>query len=63
MGFNNLEVFAVGLTLIFVVAKLWGKISWPWWLVFAPIWIYVLGIVFILFIIALVLLLAYWFNR
>ena len=27
------------LTIIFVIAKLVGKISWSWWWVFAPIWI------------------------
>ena len=27
------------LTIIFVIAKLAGKISWSWWWVFAPIWI------------------------
>lgn len=25
------------LCLIFVIAKLWGYITWSWWLVFAPI--------------------------
>jgi len=24
-------------TLIFVVAKLWHVIEWPWWLVFMPV--------------------------
>lgn len=27
------------LTIIFVIAKLFGKISWSWWWVFAPLWI------------------------
>ena len=27
------------LTLVFVIAKLWGKIDWSWWWVFAPVWI------------------------
>ena len=27
------------LTLIFVVFKLLGKITWSWWWVFAPLWI------------------------
>lgn len=26
------------LTLIFVVAKLWGVINWSWWIVFLPMW-------------------------
>lgn len=27
------------LTTIFVLAKLFGAISWSWWWVFAPLWI------------------------
>ena len=27
------------LTLIFVVAKIWGKVTWSWWIVFSPLWI------------------------
>jgi hypothetical protein len=27
------------LTCIFVVAKIWGKITWSWWWVFSPLWI------------------------
>lgn len=27
------------LTIIFVIAKLAGAISWSWWWVFAPLWI------------------------
>jgi hypothetical protein len=27
------------LTIIFVIAKLFGKITWPWVWVFAPLWI------------------------
>jgi hypothetical protein len=26
------------LTLLFVAAKLWGKIDWSWWWVCSPIW-------------------------
>lgn len=33
-GFPFLQI----LTLIFVVAKLWGVINWSWWLVFLPFW-------------------------
>lgn len=28
-----------GLTLIFTIAKLWGKVDWSWWWVFSPLWI------------------------
>ena len=27
------------LTIIFVIFKLLGKITWSWWWVFAPLWI------------------------
>jgi len=27
------------LTLVFIAAKLWGKISWSWLWVFCPLWI------------------------
>jgi hypothetical protein len=27
------------LAIIFVVAKLWDKVDWPWWLVLLPVWI------------------------
>lgn len=27
------------LTLIFVIAKILGFVSWSWWLVFSPLWI------------------------
>jgi transmembrane Fragile-X-F protein len=26
-------------TIIFILAKLTGKIAWSWWWVFAPLWI------------------------
>lgn len=26
------------LTILFIILKVFGKISWSWWLVFAPIW-------------------------
>lgn len=36
------------LTILFVLLKVFGKIAWSWWLVFAPLWI-PLVIVFVLF--------------
>ena len=40
------------LTLVFVIAKLWGVISWSWWLVFLPAIISVsMGLSVLLFII------------
>jgi len=47
--------FLAILTIIFVIAKLWGVVDWSWWLVFLPIFIS-LGI-FIL-IISVILILA-----
>lgn len=48
VGFINL------LTLIFVIAKLAGVISWSWWLVFSPT-IAMFGIVSIIFTLALLI--------
>ena len=45
------------LTVVFVVLKLTGVISWSWWWVLSPIWISVaifLIALFIIFIVALV---------
>jgi hypothetical protein len=30
--------FGALLTLLFIAAKLWGRVDWPWWQVFAPLW-------------------------
>ena len=27
------------LTIIFVLAKIFGKITWSWWWVFSPLWL------------------------
>lgn len=45
------------LTLVFVIAKLWGKINWSWWWVFSPLWISALiglSVLIIIIIIAIV---------
>lgn len=45
------------LTIVFVIFKLLGKITWSWWWVFAPIWIpgiIVGGILLIIGIVALI---------
>lgn len=31
--------FLGALTIVFVAAKLWGKIDWSWWWVFAPLYV------------------------
>lgn len=43
------------LTIVFILAKIFGKISWSWWWVFSPLWItvgLVIGILLLLVIIA-----------
>lgn len=30
--------FYAALTLVFVIAKLWGQVDWSWWAVLAPWW-------------------------
>jgi hypothetical protein len=44
IGFLNL------LTLIFVVAKLFGAISWSWWIIFIPTYVSVGLVMFVLFL-------------
>jgi hypothetical protein len=48
--------FLSALTIVFVVAKLFGAINWSWWLVFSPIFISI-------FIVLAVLFLASWYNN
>lgn len=36
-----MKLLAVVLEAIFVAAKLAGVINWSWWLVLAPIWVYI----------------------
>lgn len=38
---NGSISFPALLTTVFIVLKLIGKISWSWWWVFSPLWIYV----------------------
>ena len=50
IGFTGL------LTIVFIVLKLLGKITWSWWWVISPMWIstlFVLLILIILFIMAI----------
>lgn len=38
------------LTIVFIVLKLIGKISWSWWWVLSPLWIFVaIALLFFLF--------------
>ena len=51
MNNNNNDTTKTGLgflsilTLIFVVAKILGFLSWSWWLVFLPIWGPILAVI------------------
>jgi hypothetical protein len=50
------------LTIIFVIAKLVGGVTWSWWWVFSPLWISGLLSLGILAVILLVVILAALFN-
>lgn len=54
--------FLGALTLIFVVAKLWGIIDWSWWLVFLPVIISFGFALIILLFVSIVLLFAWGFS-
>jgi hypothetical protein len=57
MGFFEL------LTLIFVVAKITGYISWSWWWVFAPVIVhFAIGLV-LLGIVIIVAIIKVWADR
>ncbi len=43
------------LTVVFVIAKLTGYITWSWWWVFSPIWIGLLIALVVVFIVYLIL--------
>jgi hypothetical protein len=42
------------LTVVFVIAKLTGYITWSWWWVFSPIWIGLLIALVVIFILYLI---------
>lgn len=50
------------LTLIFVIAKLWDKVDWSWWFVFAPLWVPV-ALAIIFFLIGICLLILYLISE
>ena len=50
----NVGKFLNGLTIIFVIARLFNLISWSWWLVFIPTYVYVVLLIF-MFIVAVIL--------
>ena len=48
------------LTCIFVVAKIWGKIDWSWWIVLSPLWISLILGVFVLIIVIIIMIIGAW---
>lgn len=55
--------FAGLLTIVFIVLKLIGEISWSWWWVLSPLWIsWVIGL-FVLAVIGIVLGIVALFDR
>lgn len=48
------------LTIVFVLLKVYGKIDWSWWWVFAPLW---LPLIIVLLIFALALVVAVWADN
>lgn len=46
--------FAGLLTIVFIVLKLLGKITWSWWWVLSPLWISFGLVILILFICVLI---------
>lgn len=52
--------FVYLLTLIFVLAKIFGKLDWSWWWVFSPIWLYSLFIILVLIVIFIVIMVNKW---
>lgn len=58
-----MKLLAVVLEAIFVAAKLAGVINWSWWLVLAPIWVYIgLVVVLLIFLIILSIVLT-WLGK
>jgi|TARA_Y100000310_G_scaffold177906_1_gene177881 membrane protein YdbS with pleckstrin-like domain len=52
---NPIKLFALGLTLVFIILKLTSHINWSWWWVFSPLWILLaIDILILLLVILLV---------
>jgi len=39
------------LTIVFIIMKLMGKITWSWWWVLSPLWISAIAVIIILLIV------------
>lgn len=46
--------FTVLLTIVFIVLKLCGIITWSWWWVLSPLWISAIGWVILLIVVLLI---------
>lgn len=46
--------FTVLLTIVFIVLKLCGIITWSWWWVLSPLWISAMGWVILLIVVLLI---------
>ena len=51
------------LTIVFIILKLTGVISWSWWWVFAPLWIPVVFVLAIVAIVGIVVLISRLFRK
>jgi len=51
VGNNLTSIFLMCLTMVFVIAKILGYVTFSWWWVFAPLWmpVAVAGILLLLF--------------
>ena len=54
----NVFPLSTVLTVLFVLLKVFGKISWSWWLVFAPLWVPPVAAIGFLIVIGIVALIA-----
>lgn len=52
IGFTGL------LTIVFIVLKLLGKITWSWWWVLSPLWITALGVMIVLVVTLIIALIS-----
>lgn len=47
---------------VFVIAKLFGMVTWSWWLVFLPAFIYLGLLVTVLLVVGIVTAIAVWLS-
>jgi len=59
---RSYSINLTGLTVIFVILKLFGAIDWSWWWVLCPLWIPFAMIIVVLFIGLLFLIISLLFN-